>query len=97
MPDFAPDAFTIFGNFNKDQKKDGHYWAAMEVPLDELRKLVEWAKTADRVQNQKGDDCVKLRANLMPRESKAGNAYLMMALSDAKPRPVETANNDVPF
>ena len=97
MPERTPDAFTIWGNFNKDQKKDGHYWAAMEVPLDELRKLVEWAKTADRVQNQKGDDCVKLRANLMPRESKAGNAYLMMALSDAKPRPVETANNDAPF
>lgn len=97
MPEHTPDAFTIWGNFNKDQKKDGHYWASMEVPVDELRKLVEWAKTADRVQNQKGDDCVKLRANLMPRESKAGNAYLMMALSDAKPRPVETANDNVPF
>ncbi len=97
MPERTPDAFTIWGNFNKDQKKDGHYWASMEVPVDELRKLVEWAKTADRVQNQKGDDCVKLRANLMPRESKAGNAYLMMALSDAKPRPVETANDNVPF
>ena len=97
MPERTPDAFTIWGNFNKDQKKDGHYWAAMEVPLDDLRKLVEWAKTADRVQNQKGDDCVKLRANLMPRQSKAGNDYLMMALSDAKPRPAEVANDNVPF
>tara|TARA_R100001163_G_C5041752_1_gene179751 strand:- start:570 stop:863 length:294 start_codon:yes stop_codon:yes gene_type:complete len=97
MTERTPDAFTIWGNFNKDQKKDGHYWASMEVPVDELRKLVEWAKTADRVQNQKGDDCVKLRANLMPRESKAGNTYLMMALSDAKPRPAETANDNVPF
>ena len=35
MPDFAPDAFNIWGNFNKDQKKDGHYWAAMEVPVAE--------------------------------------------------------------
>jgi hypothetical protein len=62
--------------------------------LDELRKLVEWAKTADRVQNQKGDDCVKLRANLMPRQSQAGNEYLLMALSDAKPR---ADKNDAPF
>ena len=97
MPERTPDAFTIWGNFNKDQKKDGYYWASMEVPLDELRKLVEWAKTADRVQNQKGEDCVKLRANLMPRQSKAGNDYLMMALSDAKPRQAEVANDNVPF
>ena len=67
MPDFAPDAFTIFGNFNKDQKKDGHYWAQMDVPVDELRKLFEWAKTAERCDDIKGNECVKLRANLMPR------------------------------
>ena len=97
MTDRAPDAFTVWGNFNKDQKKDGHYWASMEVPVEELKKLFEWAKTANRVQNQKGDDCVQLRANLMPRQSKAGNDYLLMALSDAKPRPVETANADAPF
>ena len=94
MADFAPDAFNIWGNFNKDRKKDGHYWAAMEVPVDELRKLVEWAKTAERVQNQKGDDCVKLRAKLMPRQSQAGNDYLLMALSDAKPK---ADKNDAPF
>ncbi len=94
MPDFAPDAFNIWGNFNKDQKKDGHYWAAMEVPVDELRKLVEWVKTADRCENQKGEECVKLRANLMPRQSKAGNDYLMMAMSDAKPRTADKGNFD---
>ena len=37
MADFAPDAFNIWGNFNKDQKKDGHYWSAMEVPVSELQ------------------------------------------------------------
>ena len=75
MPDFAPDAFNIWGNFNKDKKKDGHYWAAMDVPVAELRKLVEWIKTADRCENHKGEECVKLRANLMPRIAKeSGNA-----------------------
>ena len=54
MPDFAPDAFNIWANFNKDQKKDGHYWAMMDVPVAELRKLVEWVKTADRCENLKG-------------------------------------------
>ncbi len=94
MPDFAPDAFNIWGNFNKDQKKDGHYWAAMEVPVSELRKLVEWVKIADRCENQKGEECVKLRANLMPRQSKAGNDYLLMALSDAKPRSADSSTAD---
>ncbi len=78
MPDFTPDAFTIFGNFNKDQKKDGHYWAQMDVPVDQLRNLFEWAKTAERCEDIRGVECVKLRANLMPRQSKTGNDYLMM-------------------
>ena len=95
MPDFAPDAFNIWGNFNKDQKKDGHYWAQIDVPVDELRKLVEWVKTADRCENLKGEECVKLRANLMPRTAKeSGNEYLLMALSDAKPRPADTSTAD---
>ena len=54
MTDRAPDAFTLWGNFNKHQEKDGHYWAQMDVPVDELRKLFEWAKTAD---NNKGLSC----------------------------------------
>ena len=95
MADFAPDAFNIWVNFNKDQKKDGHYWAAMEVPVSELRKMVEWVKTADRCENQKGEECVKLRANLMPRTAKSsGNEYLLMALSDAKPRPADSSTAD---
>ena len=95
MPDFAPDAFTIFANFNKDEKKEGHYWALMDVPVAELRKLVEWAKTADRCDNLKGEECVKLRGNLRPRTAKeSGNEYLLMALSDAKPRPADTSTAD---
>lgn len=94
MPDFAPDAFNIWANFNKDQKKDGHYWAQMDVPVDELRKLFEWAKTAERCEDIRGQECVKLRANLMPRQSKTGNDYLMMALSDAKTRPADKPSVD---
>ena len=95
MPDFAPDAFNIWGNFIKDQKKDGHYWALMDVPVAELRKLVEWAKTAERSEDIKGNECVKLRANLMPRTAKeSGNEFLMMAMSDAKPRSADTSTAD---
>ncbi len=95
MPDFAPDAFNIWANFNKDQKKDGHYWAQIDVPVDELRKLFEWVKTAERCDDIKGNECVKFRANLMPRTAKeSGNEYLMMALSDAKPRTADKPRID---
>ena len=66
----------------------------MEVPVAELRKMVEWIKTADRCENQKGEECVKLRANLLPRQSQAGNDYLLMALSDAKPRSADKSSLD---
>ena len=94
MPDFAPDAFNIWANFNKNQKKDGHYWSKIDVPVDELRKLFEWAKAAERSKNIRGQECVTLRANLMPRESETGNDYLMMALSDAKPRTADKPRID---
>jgi len=95
MPDFAHDAFNIWANFNKDQKKDGHYWSQMDVPVDELRKLFEWAKTAERCEDIRGQECVRLRANLMPRTAKeSGNEYLMMALSDAKPRTADKPRID---
>ncbi|REJ66090.1 MAG: hypothetical protein DWQ28_08375 [Proteobacteria bacterium] len=92
MTDQPKDAFTIWGNFNKNRDKDGHYWAKMEIPLSEIASLVTWAKNAERCQNQKGEDCVQLRANLMPRISSAGNEYLLMAMSDAKPKV-----DDAPF
>ena len=63
-----------------------------EIPLSELASLVTWAKNAERCQNQKGEDCVKLRGRLMPKTSAAGNEYLLMALSDAKPKV-----DDAPF
>lgn len=92
MTDFPKDAFTLWGNFNADRDKPGAYWSMLEIPLSELASLVTWAKTAERCQNQKGEDCVKLRGRLMPKTSAKGNDYLLMALSDAKPK-----TDDVPF
>ena len=67
----------------------------MDVPLDELRKLFKWAETAERCEDIRGQECVKLRANLMPRTAKeSGNAYFMMALSDAKPRTADKPRID---
>ena len=80
------------GSYKADRDKPGAYWSMLEIPLSELASLVTWAKNAERCQNQKGEDCVKLRGRLMPKTSAAGNEYLLMALSDAKPKV-----DDAPF
>lgn len=85
MADFPQDAFTLWFNCNKDQKTEGAYWASSEVPVESLRALFEWVKTAEKVQNDKGQECVKMRAGLRPKVSKAGNDYLLLAISDQKP------------
>jgi hypothetical protein len=96
MADFPQDAFTLWFNCNKDQKTEGAYWASSEVPVDELRKLFAWIKEAPKTENDKGQECVQLRAGLRPRTSKAGNDYLLLAISDQKPRKPE-ANNNIDF
>lgn len=84
MSDFPADAFTLWFNCNQDNKTDGAYWAASEVPVEEIEKLYNWALTQDPSTNDKGQACVNLRANLRPRTSKAGNDYLLLAISDQK-------------
>lgn len=84
MADFAPDAFTLWFNCNQDTKTEGAYWASSEVPVEEIEKLFNWAMTQEPSTNDKGQACVNLRANLRPRTSKAGNDYLLLAVSDQK-------------
>tara|TARA_Y100000361_G_C11134794_1_gene331204 strand:+ start:940 stop:1230 length:291 start_codon:yes stop_codon:yes gene_type:complete len=85
MSDYPQDAFTLWFNCIKDQKKPGEHWAISEIPVESLRALLEWAKTAEKVKNDREQDCVKMRASLRPKVSKAGNDYLLLAISDMKP------------
>ena len=91
MSDFAPDAFTLWFNCNQDQKAAGAYWASTEVPVEEIEKLYNWALSQKPVTNDKGQTCVQMRANLRPRTSKAGNDYLLLAISDQKPKAASAA------
>lgn len=92
MADFAPDAFTLWFNCNQDRKAAGAYWASADIPVEELEKLYNWALMQEPTTNDKGQSCVKLRANLRPRTSKAGNDYLLLAISDQKPQAAATAD-----
>lgn len=91
MADFPSDAFTLWFTCNQDKKTEGAYWAASDVPVEEIEKLYNWALTQNPVTNDKGQACVQLRANLRPRTSKAGNDYLLLAVSDQKAKAESTA------
>lgn len=95
MADFPSDAFTFWFNCNQDKKTEGAYWASSPIPVEELEKALNWALSQEPTMNDKGQACVELRANLRPRTSKAGNDYLLLAISDQKPKSEST--NAMPF
>ena len=89
MPDsdFAPDAFIFWFNVQQSRDNDGSHWASSEISLEEIDKLHAWAHKQEPIENYKGEPSVSLQANLRPREGKeSGNPYLLMAISDAKPK-----------
>ena len=92
MADHAPDIFTMFSNFNqsKIEGKEGEYWAKAEWPVEQIKAFAKWAvNDAKKVENQKGEECVVVAQKLLPRESKAGNPYLLCVTSDPKPKKEE--------
>lgn len=95
MADFQPDAFTLWFNCNQDKKSEGAYWASADVPVEEIEKLYNWAISQGGTVNDKGQTCVPLRANLRPRTSRAGNEYLLLAISDQKAKAPDPAS--MPF
>jgi len=87
MPDFAPDAFTLFSTFNRSkiEGKQEEFWAKAEWPIEQIAALHEWAVTkAEQVENQKGEMCVVVAQKLLPRTSKSGNEYLLGVTSNPK-------------
>ena len=95
MTNFAPDAFTLWFSCNQDQKTQGAYWAAAEVPIEEIEKLYNWALQQDPISNDKGQHCVPMRASLRPKTSRSGNDYLLLAISDQKAK--AATSNRLPF
>lgn len=100
---FAPDKFTLFSNFNRSkfEGKENEYWAKAEWPVEQIKAFATWAVTeAEKVQNQKGEECVVVSQKLLPRTSAAGNDYLMGVTSDPKVKadtPTQSVDNGLPF
>ena len=63
--------------------------------IDEIFKLYDFAvDEKNKVQGFGGKDCIKIRANMMPAQSKSGNQYMKMVISDYQPKQETESEND---
>ena len=90
MPDYAPDQFTLWSNFNKSkiEGKENEFWAKSDWPVDQIVALYKWAvdPSTAKTTNDRGDECVVVSQKLMPRYSKAdGTPFLLGVTKDGKP------------
>ena len=73
------------------------YWAVSEISVEEILKLYDFAMDEKNlIQDYKGNNAVKIRANMMPATSKNGNQYMKMVISDYQP-PQENDSEDDEF
>jgi len=87
MADFPQNEFTLWFNCMPSEDKPGNYWSVAEIPVEQLEKLYNWAVKQQPIQNQRGEACVKIRANLMPRTAAtSGREFLKMAISEFRPK-----------
>ena len=71
------------------------YWAVSEITVDEILKLYDFAMNEENlVQDYKGNNAVKIRANMMPAKSNSGNQYMKMVISDYQPKTVGAAEDE---
>ena len=100
---FAPDKFTLFSNFNRSkfEGKENEYWSKAEWPVEQIKAFATWAvQEADKVQNQRGEECVVVAQKLLPRTSPAGNDFFKCVTTDPKAKsdaPAQSNDTGLPF
>ena len=86
--------FSLWFNCQNDNATH-KYWAVSEITVDEILKLYDFAMNEENlVQDYKGNNAVKIRANMMPATSKSGNQYMKMVISDYQPKQETESEND---
>ena len=87
MSDYPDPKFSLWFNCQREDGED-KYWAVSEISIDEISKIYAYAcDEANTVDGYKGEPSVKIRAKMMPAESKSGNRYMKMVISDYQPKP----------
>ena len=86
MAQTSTNKFSMWFNCQNDNATH-KYWAVSEITVDEILKLYDFAMNEENlVQDYKGNNAVKIRANMMPATSKSGNQYMKMVISDYQPK-----------
>ena len=81
--------------FNCQNESNHKYWAVSEITVDEVLKLYDYAMDeSNLVKDYKGNNAVKIRANMMPATSKSGNQYMKMVISDYQPKLEDDSDED---
>jgi len=96
MPDFAPDAFTLWFTCNQDKKTEGAYWASSDVPVEEIEKLYNWALTQNHGhERQRATLRAAPRQPAAPAPAKPAMSICCWRCSDQKAKAEST--NSMPF
>lgn len=86
MTDYPPSKFALWFNCQPEDAPD-RYWAVQDIPVEEIMKLYDFAvDEKNHVEGFNGTMSVKIRAKMMPAESKSGNRYMKMVVSDYQPK-----------
>ena len=94
MAQTSTNKFSMWFNCQSDNATH-KYWAVSEITVDEILKLYDFAMNEENlVQDYKGNNAVKIRANMMPATSKSGNQYMKMVISDYQPKQESDSEND---
>ena len=81
--------------FNCQNESNHKYWAVSEITVDEILKLYDYAMNENNlIKDYKGNNAVKIRANMMPATSKSGNQYMKMVISDFQPKQEDDSEDD---
>ena len=70
--------------FNCQSENEQHkYWSVSEITVAEVLKLYDYAMDEKNlIKDYKGNNAVKIRAKMFTAQSKSGNPYMKMVVSD---------------
>ena len=82
----------------QSEAKEHKYWANQEISVEDILKLYDYAMDEKNlIKDYKGNNAVKIAAQMFPATSKAGNTYMKMVLSEPQPKKINAAEDEDEF
>tara|TARA_R100000231_G_scaffold73384_1_gene57492 strand:- start:3864 stop:4145 length:282 start_codon:yes stop_codon:yes gene_type:complete len=82
--------FALWFNCQSDSTEH-KYWANQEISVEDILKLYDYAMDEENlIKDYKGNNAVRIAAQMFPATSKAGNTYMKMVLSEPQPKKTDS-------